>query len=149
MLHSKLSEAQIFKKTGVLLSTISRTKAKHCSDFSRQKDSHPLKLSSVDITYTKKLLQTDKAENAVQAAKVLSNVVITFFSPQTSRRGPKKSGWRAVIKEKQPLLKCHYKKAKLVFAERYKEWTMEDWKRVWFSDKTKINCLGSDGRKFV
>ena len=89
-----------------------------------------MKLSSVDITYTKKLLQTDKAENAVQAAKVLSNVVITFFSSQTSRRGPKKSEWRAVIKEKQPLPKSRYKKAKLVFAERYKEWTVEDWKRV-------------------
>ena len=89
-----------------------------------------MKLFSVDITYTKKLLQTDKAENAVQAAKILSNVVITFFSPQTSRRGPKKSGWRAVIKEKQPLPKSHHKKAKLVFAERYKEWTVEDWKRV-------------------
>ena len=108
-----------------------------------------MKLSSVDITYTKKLLQTDKAENAVQAAKVLSNVVITFFSPQTLRRGSKKSGWRAVIKEKQPLLKSYHKKAKLVFAERYKEWTVEDWKRVWFSDETKINRLGLDRRKFV
>ena len=89
-----------------------------------------MKLSFVDIIYIKKLLQTDKAENAVQAAKVLSNVVITFFSSQTSRRGPKKSGWRAVIKEKQPLSKSHHKKVKLVFAERYKEWTVEDWKRI-------------------
>ena len=127
---------RLSKKLVSPLSTISSTKAKHCSDFSRQKDSHPLKLSSVDIIYTKKLLQIDKAENAVQAAKVLSNIVTTFFSPQTSRRGPKKSEWRAVIKGKQPLLKFCYKKTKLVFAERYKEWTVEDWKRVWFSDKT-------------
>ena len=89
-----------------------------------------MKLSSVDIIYTKKLLQIDKAENAVQAAKVLPNIVITFFSPQTSRRGPKKSEWRAVIKEKQTLPKSRNKKAKLVFAERYKEWTVEDWKRI-------------------
>ena len=37
----------------------------------------------------------------------------------------------------------------MAFAQRYKEWTIEDWKRVWFSDETKINCLGSDGRRYV
>ena len=26
---------------------------------------------------------------------------------------------------------------------------MDDWKRVWWSDDTKINCLGSDGRTYV
>ena len=149
LLHSKLSEAQIVKKTGVSLSTISRIKAKHCPDLPRQKGGRPSKLSPANITYTKKLFHTGKAENAVQAAKVLSIVVTTSFSPQTLRRGLKKSGWRAVVKRKRPLLKPHHKKARLAFAERYKEWTVEDWKRVWFSDETKINRLGSDGRKFV
>ena len=37
----------------------------------------------------------------------------------------------------------------MAFAQRYKKWTIEDWKRVWFSDETKINCLGSDGRRYV
>ena len=31
----------------------------------------------------------------------------------------------------------------------HKEWTLEDWKRVVWSDETKINRLGSDGRKWV
>jgi uncharacterized membrane protein len=26
---------------------------------------------------------------------------------------------------------------------------MEDWKRILWTDETKINCLGSDGRKWV
>ena len=33
------------------------------------------------------------------------------------------------------------------FAIRYKDWTLGDWKRVVQSDETKINHLGSDGRK--
>ena len=33
------------------------------------------------------------------------------------------------------------------FAIRHKDWTLGDWKRVVWSDETKINCLGSDGRK--
>ena len=35
------------------------------------------------------------------------------------------------------------------FAECHEEWTLEDWKRVIWSDEIKINCLGSDGRKQV
>ena len=35
------------------------------------------------------------------------------------------------------------------FAEAHKFWTLEHWKRVIWSDKTKINCLGSDGRKWT
>ena len=35
------------------------------------------------------------------------------------------------------------------FAIAHKDWTLEDCKRVVWSDKTKINYLGSDGRKWV
>src|SRR3979490_574945 len=35
------------------------------------------------------------------------------------------------------------------FAIRHKDWTLDDWKRVARSDETKINHLGSDGRKWA
>ena len=35
------------------------------------------------------------------------------------------------------------------FVEKHLEWAIEDWKKVIWSDETKINCLGSDGRKQV
>ena len=35
------------------------------------------------------------------------------------------------------------------FEIRHKDWTLGDWKRVVQSDETKINCLGSDGRKWA
>ena len=54
-----------------------------------------------------------------------------------------------VVKRKRPLLKPHHRRARMEFAERHLEWTIEDWKKVIWSDETKINCLGSDGRKYV
>ena len=54
-----------------------------------------------------------------------------------------------MVKKKWPLLKKHHRKEQLDFAESHKEWTLEDWKRVIWSDETKINCLGSDGRKWA
>ena len=90
-----------------------------------------------------------KVDNAVQMAKTLQNVTNQSISTQTVRRHLKSKGMRPVVKRKRPLLKPHHKKARMEFAERHLEWTIEDWKRVWWSDETKINCLGSDGRQFV
>lgn len=55
----------------------------------------------------------------------------------------------AVVKRKWPLLKERHRKIRLEFVEEHAEWTEEDWKRVIWSDETKINCLGSDGCKYV
>ena len=54
-----------------------------------------------------------------------------------------------MVKRKRPLLKPCHRKARMEFAERHMEWTIEDWKKVIWSYQTKINCLGSDGRKYT
>jgi hypothetical protein len=35
------------------------------------------------------------------------------------------------------------------FAIAHKDWTVEDWKRVVWSDETKINKLGSNGKNWA
>jgi hypothetical protein len=90
-----------------------------------------------------------KADNAVQVTKELRNITNQSISVSTVCRNLKKAGLRPVVKRKRPLLKPHHWKARLQFAESHREWTLEDWKRVIWSDETKINCLGSDGRKWV
>ena len=55
----------------------------------------------------------------------------------------------AVIKKKRPQLSAKHRRERLKFAERHAEWTVDDWKRVIWSDETKINRLGSDGQKYV
>ncbi|KAJ3478481.1 hypothetical protein NLI96_g9726 [Meripilus lineatus] len=129
LLHSGLSEAKIQKKTRHSLSTISRVRSKHCPDLPRQKGGRPSKLSPSQVVYATQLFHRGKAENAVQAAKIISNMNSQTISATTLRRKLKGFG--------------------LQFAERYKEWTMEDWKRVIWSDETKINRLGSDGKRYV
>jgi len=54
-----------------------------------------------------------------------------------------------VVKKKTPLLSQHHKHEWMDFALSHRNWTIEDWKRVVWSDETKINHLGSDGRKWV
>lgn len=42
-----------------------------------------------------------------------------------------------------------HRKKRLAFALKYQNWTVEDWKRVFWSDETKINRIGSDGKQWV
>ena len=65
------------------------------------------------------------------------------------RQGLKKAGMKAVVKKKKPLLTKAHRKARVDFALEHQHWTMDDWKKVVWSDETKINRLGSDGRKWV
>ena len=52
----------------------------------------------------------------------------------------------AVVKAKRPLLTKRHGKERLGFPLTHQDWTVEDWKTVVWSDETKINRLGSDGR---
>ncbi|KAG1478124.1 hypothetical protein G6F47_013359 [Rhizopus delemar] len=52
------------------------------------------------------------------------------------------------IKKKKPLLAAQHKKARLAGAKKHQYWTIHDWRRVIFSDETKINIWGSDGCKY-
>jgi DDE superfamily endonuclease len=58
-------------------------------------------------------------------------------------------GMKAVVKRKKPLLTKRHRKERLDFAISHQHWTIEDWKKVVWSDETKINRFGSDGRKWV
>ena len=73
----------------------------------------------------------------------------TTISPQTTCRALKKFGMKAVMKKKKPLIEKRHKKDRLNWAIEHKDWTVDDWRRVIWSDETKINKLGSDGRKWV
>jgi hypothetical protein len=80
---------------------------------------------------------------------MLRNINNTSLSIETVCKGLKKAGWKAVVKKKRPMLSRHHKKERMDFTLSHKEWTLEDWKRVVWSDETKVNRLGSDGRKWV
>src|SRR3954470_4711683 len=56
---------------------------------------------------------------------------------------------KAITKKKKPWLLPRHIRQRLDFALCHQHWTVEDWKRVIWSDETKINRLGSDGRKWA
>jgi len=52
------------------------------------------------------------------------------------------------VKKKKPLLTKQHRQSRLAFAKKYKDWTIEDWRRVVWSDESKFQLFGSDGRQW-
>ncbi|KAJ8502217.1 hypothetical protein ONZ51_g5 [Trametes cubensis] len=126
---------------------LSLSKLKICSklrfNLPKSKGGRPSKLSSTTISYAQRLICSGEADAAVDVHKQLKDVCTKPVSTQTVRRHLKKHGMKAVVKRKHLLLLKRHIRARLDFALAHQDWTLEDWKRVIWSDETKINCLGS------
>ena len=69
-------------------------------------------------------------------------------SANTIRRVLKRNGLRSRVKQKKPLLSKKHRKSRLTFAKKYQHWTVEDWKKVVWSDESKFQIFESDGRSY-
>ena len=49
----------------------------------------------------------------------------------------------------KPLISKKNRNARLSFAAKHVLWTDDDWAKVYFSDESKFNLFGSDGKRFV
>lgn len=71
------------------------------------------------------------------------------ISARTIRRRLVKEKLHGRIARKVPMLKLCHTQAKLALARNYEKWTVRQRKNVLFSDKTKINRVCSDGKRYV
>ncbi len=143
------STCSIAKKTGLGKSTVIRTLHNILPNHQMPSSGHPSKLSSRAQHAILSQITMGKVSNAVQATKHINTIIPHPVSSQTVRNVLKKHSFKAVTKKKKPLLSAMHRKKCLAFALKYKEWTVEDWKRVIWSDETKINRIGSDGKQWV
>jgi transposase len=146
LLDSGHSAHHISSLTGLHHTTISRLQRKHHPYQQRVAAGRPPKLSEADTRYAQHLITSRKAENASQITQILQEITNQSLTSQTTRNHLKKAGLKAVVKAKKPLLTKRHRKERLDFALAHQHWTVEDWKTVVWSDETKINRLGSDGR---
>jgi len=75
-----------------------------------------------------------------------SNVKI---SDRTVRRRLVSAGLKARIPRKRPYLNEKQRKKRLTWAKAHINWTTDEWKKVLWSDETKISIFGSDGVRYV
>ena len=116
LLDSGHSAHQISSSTGLHISTISRLHRKHHPYLHKLIGEHPPKLSEADTRYAQHLITSRKAENASQITQILKEITNQSLTSQTTCNHIKKSGLKAVVKTKKPLLTKRHRKERLDFA---------------------------------
>lgn len=102
------------------------------------------KLSDRDKAFCVRQVTKGGKSNASEVKKALKEELGVVVSSSTVRRTLNEKGLVAMVKPKKPLLSEKNVKARLEWAKQHM-----DWKRVIWSDETKINRFGSDGRHYT
>lgn len=79
---------------------------------------------------------------------ILSDTGISVSDRTVSRRLAQ-AGLKARRPRKKPFLNTVQRRKRVEWAKEHLSWSTEDWKRVIWSDETKISIFGSDGIQYV
>ena len=148
LLNEGYSQRQIQARTGLGKGNVGRI-SKEVGNKENHSGGRPSKLSTRDKHTIIRQVTTGKLDNAIQATKFINSIIPDPVSSQTVRRTLKEAGFHSATKKKVPMLKTTHRQRRLKFARTHENWTVEDWKRVLWSDETKINRIGSDGNEYV
>lgn len=144
-----LSQPKIAKIERVHQSTISRIRKSLNLNTPPAFPGRPKILSDADIQLCARNIRTGKIQSVVALQDDLSKWHGKAISRSAIANSLHAVGFKARTKQKKPMLSPKNVKSRLAFAKKYKNWTVDEWRKVIFSDETKINRFGSDGREFT
>ncbi|KAG1531787.1 hypothetical protein G6F51_013384 [Rhizopus arrhizus] len=97
---------------------------------------------------TKRFIKLQVLQGQLKTAREVHGKLMElgyYISYKTAINVLKSMNFFAAIKVKKPLLTAKYMKRRLAWAKKHQNWTTNDWRRVVFSDETKVNIWGTDG----
>jgi hypothetical protein len=144
MLVRRKTYSHIAKKFSISPSTISKYRKKFHIPPSLNKGGRPRVLDEKVRRRLVHCILSGRVDTAPEVNRLLQLNV----SDQTVRNALRLAGLRARTKAKKPLLHKRHLRARLDFAYTHRNKTLADWERVIWSDETKINLMGSDGRRY-
>ena len=97
----------------------------------------PSKLSACDKTSIICQIQSERLDTGVQATHFINSILPHPVHPQIVRRALQESGLQSATKKKVPMLKKTPCQRGLEFAQQHENWTVDDWKRVLWSNQDK------------
>lgn len=142
------SNRQVAEKENVNPSTVSKINKcygpKHNFDEKKPRSGRPRKLSDKDVRHALHLLSTGQRKNASD----LCRMDFPHVTVDTIRKVLKDTGMKAYARRNVPLITKSQQRRWVDWAEKHCYWTKEDWLAVVFSDESKFNLFGSDGREW-
>jgi transposase len=149
LLDTGLTSRKIAEQVGVSHTMVNIVRRTTKPGIPKPRAGRAAKLSVGDKRWLVRMITSGKVDTATKLVQELRNTKGMEINAETVRRALKETGLKAAHKQKKPRLLPKHRRQRMDFAILHKDWTVEDWKRVIWSDETKINRLGSDGQEWV
>ncbi|KAG0821188.1 hypothetical protein G6F16_012290 [Rhizopus arrhizus] len=149
LLKQGTSVREVEELTGLNKSTVGRLRKTHCTGVMKPNRGRRKVLSAADERYCVRQVTKNRLPSAVKVTECLENDIGKKIGVETVRRALRKAGLDAIEKPKKSLLSAKNIRNRLSWCMAHKDWTIDDWKRVIWSDETKINRFNSDGRTWA
>jgi transposase len=143
------STRETARQLNISLGMASKIHSSNKENMPVNKRGRPRKIQADTVEYLKLNMKRECLNTAKEARDKANELLPASVSISTIRRRLREAGLIAKRKAKRPALKSHHIKGRNIFVKKYKEWTVDDWKRVIWSDESKINRICSDGLRWV
>ncbi|SYW84203.1 putative transposase [Ustilago hordei] len=142
------SICSVAEQLGMSKSTVNCISKSTSADVPKSKGSQLRKLQPHHVCFLDHYFELNSMSTVRKACHALQEMFQIKACPTTVRKALHYCHYKAQrLVKKLKLLKRHCK-ACFKFANEHKDMTVEDWKNVVWSNETKINFFGPDGKQF-
>lgn len=149
---SGLPYRAIAAKVGCCIGTVSNILKQHRETRSVQPKSRNVekkKLSTKDERYLQLLSVRDRRATIPILMEMYNASMQVKVSRSTVQRALKRRGLIGRVAARKPYLRPNNVKKRLTFALAHKDWTVQQWSNVLFTDESKYELFGNMKRAFV
>lgn len=145
-------QVEVAARFHVSQNTVSRTwnrwKETH-SVKNRKISGRPRKTTPGQTRLIVRQAKKDPFMTAVEVRQYAQDNLGLTMTDRTARNILIRAGLRGRVPAKKPWISKKNRAARMKFANDHKDWTVQQWARILWSDESKNNLFGSDGIRFV
>lgn len=137
---------------GVSFSGVAKTlkrAAETNSNIDRPRSGRPKKTTKGDDRRILSMSQQNRFKPPSEIRAEINETLPEPISVNTVKRRLRAKGYIGRIAVKKPLLRPPNKRKRLLFAQKHKDWSIDKWKSVLWTDESKFEMFGSKRRQHV
>jgi len=94
----------------------------------------------------RRIVRSQRSQTLAQITTQLNDGASRTVSQRTVQRSLHRMGFGSRRPTRVPLLNARHRAARLAWAREHRDWSVEDWKRVAWSDESRFRLMNADGR---
>lgn len=144
------SISEIVRQLGFSRSTVSRVYQEYMDGGKKTSDrancKGQLALTVRGERRLRRIVRSQRSQTLAQITTQLNDGASRTVSKRTVQRSLHRMGFGSRRPTRVPLLYTCHRAARLAWAREHRDWSVEDWKRVAWSDESRFRLLNADGR---